>query len=66
MDCVISCKLSLHTILKSYKFNSCKFISLKLLMEHSKTLKCKHACLIMIDFFHQGTCNKVELLCGKI
>lgn len=51
MDCVISCKLSLHTILKSYKFNSCKFISLKLLMEHSKTLKCKHACLKMIDFF---------------
>lgn len=24
MFCVISCKLSLHTILKSYKFNSFK------------------------------------------
>lgn len=54
MFCVISCKLSLHS-LKSYKFSSsCKFISLKPLMEHSKTLKCKHACLKMIDFFSPG------------
>lgn len=37
MFCVISCKLSLHS-LKSYKFSSnCKFISLKPLIEHLKT-----------------------------
>lgn len=52
MDCVISCKFFLYIILKLYKFNSCKFIFLKFLMEYLKIFKCKYVCLKMIDFFY--------------